>query len=153
MKKYRTKRRKNENTKRLWILSVTVIGIASIGISYIGNITPTQVLAYDTVTLDVKHTETSVTAPQSLQSHVWNLLLEEMSFEEAMVGMAIVHLESHWDAYAIGDSGQSVGLWQIHKPSHPNITTECRIDVYCSTRAAIAIYKTSGWYPWSVYKE
>lgn len=91
----------------------------------------------------------------SIKEHVWKLLTEEggLTFDEAIEAMAVIELESHWDVYAIGDNGLSHGLWQIHEPSHPNISRACKFDVYCSTREAIKIYKEwGGWYAWSTYK-
>lgn len=151
-KRYNTKRRKQERQKWIALAIATGIGLMGLGISYISTITP--IMAQSTGGI-YKAPEKPEIEELTIQEHVWKLLTEEgeLSYEEALDGMMIVNLESRWDNYAIGDSGHSVGLWQIHKPSHPDITTECRIDVYCSTRAAIKIYEAwGGWYAWSTYK-
>lgn len=38
------------------------------------------------------------------------------------VALAVISCESSWDPNALGDSGQSHGLVQIHAPSHPSIS-------------------------------
>lgn len=58
MKHYRTKKRKKENTKRLCILSVTVIGIALILTSWIWTISPLQIEADNNSQLVINHRET-----------------------------------------------------------------------------------------------
>ena len=36
-----------------------------------------------------------------------------------------------------GDKGQSIGLWQIHLPAHPEVTYACAKSVECSTAWAM----------------
>lgn len=40
----------------------------------------------------------------------------------------VISCESGWNINAIGDSGKSFGLVQIHNPSHPSITQEEAIN-------------------------
>lgn len=40
----------------------------------------------------------------------------------------IIRCESYYDPKAIGDDGDSIGLVQINKPSHPEITDEQAFD-------------------------
>jgi len=53
---------------------------------------------------------------------------------------AIVKCESNFNSQAIGDHGNSVGLFQIHLPSHPNITRKQALDPYFSIAFAIEKY-------------
>lgn len=42
----------------------------------------------------------------------------------------VIWCESRWEPSAIGDSGHSIGLVQIHLPSHPDITRIQALDSY-----------------------
>ena len=64
----------------------------------------------------------------------------------------IVNCESRWNPWAIGDQGNSRGLYQIHQKYHPQISTECAFDPVCSTKEAIKIWQKQGWQPWSCKK-
>lgn len=64
----------------------------------------------------------------------------------------IIHCESSWNPNAVGDYGNSYGLWQIHLPAHPSVTIECATDPICSTKYAIGLYKRKEWQPWTCYK-
>lgn len=60
--------------------------------------------------------------------------------------------ESGWSTQAIGDAGNSYGLWQINLPSHP-IGQECAEDVACSTEYAIQLIKSErSWSHWTCFK-
>lgn len=52
----------------------------------------------------------------------------------------IARCESNFNYQAIGDHGNSVGLFQIHLPSHPNITKEMALNPYFSISFAIDKY-------------
>lgn len=56
-------------------------------------------------------------------------------------GARVVQCESSFNSKAAGDSGNSRGLWQIHKPSHPNVANECAFDPVCSTKEALRIWQ------------
>lgn len=121
----------------------------------------TAIVQYATETFPAYASGIEITKKESvkeitIKEHVFRLLTVEggLTFDEAIEGMSIVNLESRWDLYAIGDNGKSHGLWQIHEPSHPQISRECKFDAYCSTRSAIEIYKKWGntWNAWSTYK-
>ena len=53
------------------------------------------------------------------------------------VASFIVQHESQWNPSQVGDSGTSFGLWQIHLPSHPNITKGQALDYRWSTQWAM----------------
>jgi hypothetical protein len=51
-----------------------------------------------------------------------------------------------------GDNGESVGVWQIHLPAHPDVTASCAADLDCSTRAAYRISNGgTNWNPWGAF--
>jgi|SRR5579864_8886516 len=45
----------------------------------------------------------------------------------------IVSHESRHHPYALGDNGQSRGIWQINRVYHPEVSDACAYDVQCST--------------------
>lgn len=51
---------------------------------------------------------------------------EEMALE-------VMNCESGGNPEAVGDSGNSYGLWQIHLPAHPSITKEIALNPASST--------------------
>lgn len=62
----------------------------------------------------------------------------------------IIHCESTFNEKAIGDNGQSKGLWQIYAPAHPSVSDECALDAVCSTEYAISLIKSKrSWNYWS----
>ena len=55
-------------------------------------------------------------------------------------------------ATVFGDNGESVGVWQIHLPAHPDVSTACAADLECSTRAAYRISSGgTNWNPWGAF--
>jgi hypothetical protein len=50
-----------------------------------------------------------------------------------------------------GNGSHDRGLWQINDKAHPEVNDDCAAKPACSTRAALAIYKKSGWKAWSAY--
>lgn len=67
------------------------------------------------------------------------------------VADTVIQCESNYNTQAIGDHGESLGLWQIHTPAH-DITRECAFDAVCSTKYAIKILKSSGWRAWTCWR-
>jgi len=62
----------------------------------------------------------------------------------------IIDCESTWSASAIGDNGDSRGLWQIHRPSHKEVSEECALDYKCATYWAVQKrIKDGSWNAWS----
>ena len=62
----------------------------------------------------------------------------------------IMFCESSFNEKAIGDSGDSLGLWQIRLKSHPTVTRECALSAECSTEYAVKLIKSSrSWNFWS----
>ncbi len=66
----------------------------------------------------------------------------------------IIDCESGWNPEAKGDGGKSIGLWQIHLPSHnKNITKECALNPECATDYAVWLIKQNGFRDWSCFKK
>lgn len=51
--------------------------------------------------------------------------------------LKVVNCESGFNPQIIGDGGQSRGLWQIHRPSHPLVSDEVVFDPVMSTEWAM----------------
>lgn len=82
---------------------------------------------------------------RSISEHVWEIMDEfDLSFNEKINAVSVIQCESGWNPYAIGDGGKSLGLWQIHRGYHPDISPEECFDVYASTRWAINKYLQDG---------
>lgn len=68
-------------------------------------------------------------------------------------GKKIVFCESSFRENAVGDNGDSLGLWQIRLKSHPSVTRECALDASCSTEYAVKLIKSKrSWNYWSCNK-
>lgn len=80
-------------------------------------------------------------------------LARKTGFPDPEVAAAIAMAESGGNPEAVGDSGKSIGLWQIHLPSHPEFGFQDLKNPEVNARAAFAISRNgTDWTPWSVYK-
>jgi len=61
---------------------------------------------------------------------------KEMGYKKPEWAIAIATCESGLNPKAVGDSGKSWGMWQIHQPSHPTVGKKA-FDADWSTRWAI----------------
>ena len=67
---------------------------------------------------------------------------------QAKQAKQIVACESGYNPEAVGDSGQSIGLFQIYLPAHPQYKKEDLMNIYFNTSEAYKIYQKSGWINW-----
>lgn len=74
---------------------------------------------------------------------------------DGQIFLKVAKCESLLDATAYGDKriGGSYGIWQIYKPSHPEITYEQAIDIEWSTEWAAKEFKEGRAWKWSCYKK
>ena len=152
-KRYMTRKRAWQIRKRKIITFLFFISLGSAVIGYFN----TQLFHDLTVMADVPVAKAQEPRQLTLKEHVWKLLTEEggLTFDEAIKGMAVVDCESSWDKnaeqYKRNTVGVDRGLWQINSHFHPEVTGACSYDVYCSTRAAIKIYRAWGnsWKAWT----
>lgn len=78
-------------------------------------------------------------------------MVEEAGFDRE-VADAVITCESGWNPGAIGDSGKSWGLWQIHQPAH-NLGS-ASFDPYQSTLYAIGLLRSNrSWGHWSCHRK
>ena len=94
----------------------------------------------------------SVETPKDWKKWMLDRLAEEKI--DTNVAAKVVKCESGFNPKAIGDSGKSYGLWQIHLPAHPSMTIEKATDPYQSTEYAIKLIKGKrGWKHWTCYNK
>lgn len=65
--------------------------------------------------------------------------------------VAIARAESGWNPSAVGDGGNSIGLWQIYQPAHPWSRGMNLRDPRVNALAAMRVYRSQGLGAWSVY--
>ena len=64
----------------------------------------------------------------------------------------IVAHESRHHPDALGDGGESRGLWQINKDWHPEVSDACAYDVTCSTEWSLLRIRSGYADEWSTWK-
>ena len=73
-----------------------------------------------------------------------NLIWKEQSKE----ALAIAKCESGLNPETIGDSGKSIGIFQIYLPAHPQYKEEDLMNIWYNVVEAHKIYEKSGWNAW-----
>jgi hypothetical protein len=76
-------------------------------------------------------------------------LATQAGFPDPNLAAAVAMAESSGFSAAVGDSGKSLGLWQINIPSHPNYDPQKLFEPAYNAQAALAISKLgTDWNPW-----
>ena len=132
MKHYKTYNKKDtKRVKRIkgWLAVMFLIGSMLAGFYQWAMYWPEAAIAEVNIPKPAEDSRT-------IQEHVWDIMTNEydLTFTEKIKAMSVIDCESWWNKMAIGDSGKSLGLWQIHRGYHPDITPEECFDVYASTR-------------------
>jgi hypothetical protein len=79
-------------------------------------------------------------------------LAASVGFPDPILAAAIAMAESGGNPFAVGDSGTSFGLWQIHAPAHPEFDTTQLMNAAYNAHAALLISKSGAdWSPWTTY--
>lgn len=73
--------------------------------------------------------------------------------EDSQTATQIALAESGGDPIAVGDSGDSHGLWQIDRRFHPEFAAWDLNDPQTNANAAFSVYRAAGFSfkPWSTY--
>lgn len=61
--------------------------------------------------------------------------------------------ESSWNPEAVGDGGDSRGVVQIHRPSHPDITDEQALDPYWAIEWMAKEFSEGRAWQWTCWKD
>jgi len=81
-------------------------------------------------------------------------LAQSVGFPDPDVAAAVAMAESGGFESNVGDSGKSLGLWQVHTPSWPNYDTKLLLTKVYNAQAALEIRSTpKGWGHWSTYND
>lgn len=78
------------------------------------------------------------------------IIRDYISTEALVVGidpqmaLAVARNESRFNPNAVGDHGESLGIWQIHMPAHTDISPENARNVVFSTEWALTTMKNNG---------
>lgn len=75
-------------------------------------------------------------------------IAEENSFPPELL-ISLARCESNFNPYAIGDNGNSYGLYQIFLRYHPDVTKEQAQVIEFSTIWTINKFKAGGWRLWT----
>ena len=71
--------------------------------------------------------------------------------EKYNTALAIAKCESGLNSNAVGDFGQSIGLFQVHLPAHPQYNKADLMNVWYNVSVAKKIYDDSGDFsPWKI---
>jgi len=60
-------------------------------------------------------------------------IAERENFQWVDYLLRLAKCESTYNQYALGDNGNSRGIFQIHRGYHPDVSDECAYDIECST--------------------
>ena len=111
------------------LLLAVVYGLASASLNLADRLFPAYVLP----TVNVQR---KAVKPLSVEDKI-RKVAKEKNFQYADYLVDLAFCESRLDPLAIGDQGNSRGLFQIHKKYHPTITTLDAFNVEWSTSWAI----------------
>ena len=79
-------------------------------------------------------------------------IIKEVFGKDGTRAIEIAKCESNLRAVARGDSGWSVGLFQIYTKVHTQYSAEQLTDPLYNTQVAYKIFQEKGWRPWSCAK-
>lgn len=160
MKTYKTKRRiakvkriKNEYTVIFLILMIGIWTIGTFNNSTVKSIGQLWQISKDEKSnfpemKDVKISEQSIPRQIRIYAH-------EEKFEDVDYLLKLAKCESRFDPFALnGNNGHSIdrGVFQINKYYHPEVTTDCAMDIECATKWTIDMLKRDQHWQWSCDK-
>ena len=70
---------------------------------------------------------------------------------DLVIAVAVAYAESSGNPSAVGDSGDSIGLWQIDTRYNPQFDASQLTDPQYNANAAFSIWQQGGWSRWSTY--
>ncbi|HZZ54782.1 MAG TPA: transglycosylase SLT domain-containing protein [Trebonia sp.] len=80
-------------------------------------------------------------------------LARSVGFPNPELAAAIAYAESNGFPRILGDEGTSFGLWQVNRPSHPDLASADLLDPLVNARAALAISRGgTDFTPWTQYR-
>lgn len=80
-------------------------------------------------------------------------LAKQAGFPDPALAAAVAYAESRGHVRAVGDGGDSIGLWQVNMPAHPRYKKEDLFDARKNAKAALSISRGGkNWRPWTQYR-
>jgi hypothetical protein len=80
-------------------------------------------------------------------------LAKSAGFPDPDLAAAVAMAESGCNPMAVGDNGNSIGLWQINLPAHPEYGELALMDPQYNAKAAFAVSSHgTNWNPWTMYR-
>ena len=123
------------------LLLAVVYGLASVSLSYADYLFPAYVLP----TVNVQR---KAVKPLTVEDKIRKVAKEKnFKFADYLVNLA--NCESKLDPLAIGDQGNSRGLFQIHKKFHPEVSTLMAFNIEQSTAWTIDMINAGKQGQWS----
>lgn len=100
-----------------------------------------------------RDSERKIRIPRKLTLGQIVTIAKRVGFPDPALAAAVAYAESRGNVGAAGDSGESLGLWQIHTPSHPRYDEDKLTDAFYNARAALAISnRGTNWKPWTQFR-
>jgi hypothetical protein len=114
-------------------------------------------LAADRILKTVKEkakNKTRITGKTTLSLGQIVTLAKQVGFPDPALAAAIAYAESRGKVGAVGDGGDSLGLWQINTPAHPKYNEDKLAgDAFYNARAALAIsQRGKNFRPWTQFR-
>lgn len=150
--KYRNRRGRFDKDRRLY--KYFLIGVAIYSFSMIGaNTIWGWIKGFDSV-LVVQNSlaETKFHVP-TMKEEVLKMV-KDAGLNAELADRIIAH-ESWWredNTHINKDGSRDRGLWMLHEKFHKEVSDECAYDWFCSTKAAIKIWKERGPAEWVAYR-
>ena len=149
---------KNKGKIAFIILCSGILAIASL---YIGFLTPLEFGVRKALASEIENTtfegantpkiaefEQICPSEDGIQKFVWCLLDKEgLTLEEKIKAVSIIECESKWNPSAFNSKTDDFGLWQIsyqYQIKTEKTTIACAMDIECSTKFAISLYREWG---------
>ena len=123
------------------LLLAVVYGLASVSLSYADKMFP----AYVVPSVNVQR---KVAKPLTIEDKI-RKVAREKGFQYADYLVDLAFCESRLDPLAIGDQGNSRGLFQIHKKFHPEVSTLMAFNIEQSTAWTIDMINAGKQGQWS----
>lgn len=95
----------------------------------------------------------SVTKGTQLSLAELRELAAQVGFSDPDLAASVAMAESGGFEEAVGDGGKSLGLWQVHTPSHPEFDASLLKTKVYNAQAALSIAKGGAdWSPWTTFR-
>ena len=131
---------------KLWLL-VALLGVVSVLIN-----TKQTIEVEITPTPSISPTPSPTATPVPTIKQIIELAAEKHGADYSKM-LAVANCESGLKPYAIGDGGDSIGLFQIHLPSHPSVSREEALDPHFAADWSAKKFAAGFGNIWTCYRQ